>query len=227
MANKYLTREDAPFGVDTWKILDQTMVEAAKSQLVGRRLLHLQGPYGLGLKSVALSDERSDTGVVIGKTLPLQYIHRTFSLTARDLAAYEREGLYLDVRTVAETAMEYARLEDDLLFRGTPDTPGLLKVQGATRVSLSPWDATGDAMDNLIEAVTALDAAGFHGPYALALAPDRYNLLFHRYQNGNQTEMEHVRMLITDGVYKAPIWRAVECSSPRVCSTRPSSSGRT
>jgi len=37
MANKYLAREDAPFGPDTWKLLDTTMIETAKSQLVDRR----------------------------------------------------------------------------------------------------------------------------------------------------------------------------------------------
>jgi uncharacterized linocin/CFP29 family protein len=56
----------------------------------------------------------------------------------------------------------------------------------------------------MIHAVTVLDQAGFHGPYALALAPARYNLLFRRYERGNYSEMEHVKTIVTDGVYKAP-----------------------
>ena len=46
MANKYLAREDAPIGSDTWKLLDATLVETAKSELVDRRLLHIDGPFG-------------------------------------------------------------------------------------------------------------------------------------------------------------------------------------
>jgi uncharacterized linocin/CFP29 family protein len=56
MANKYLARDDAPFGSEIWEILDKTMVEAAKSQLTGRRLLHIEGPYGVGLKAIPLQD---------------------------------------------------------------------------------------------------------------------------------------------------------------------------
>jgi uncharacterized linocin/CFP29 family protein len=36
------------------------------------------------------------------------------------------------------------------------------------------------------------------------LAPARYNLLFRRYERGNFSEMEHVKTVATDGVYKAP-----------------------
>ena len=61
------------------------------------------------------------------------------------------------------------------------------------------------AAANVIEAVTRLDAAGFHGPYALALAPSRYNLLLRRYPQGNGTELEHLAMIATAGVLKAPI----------------------
>ena len=55
----------------------------------------------------------------------------------------------------------------------------------------------------MIKAVTDLDKAGFHGPYSLGLAPELYNLLFRRYPQGNQMELEHLRQVITDGVVKA------------------------
>jgi uncharacterized linocin/CFP29 family protein len=63
-------------------------------------------------------------------------------------------------------------------------------------------------MDDVIQAATKLDEAGFHGPYALALTPSRYNLLFRRYRQGNVTELEHVRSLVTEGVIKAPAIRS-------------------
>lgn len=206
MANKYLAREDAPFGSDIWEALDEAMVEAAKPQLVGRRLLELEGPYGLGLKSVPLQDQVTESGLMAASMLPLVYIYEEFDLGARDLANYEREGITLDRSPVAEAAMAAAMQEEDLIFNGSEELgiPGLLTADGANSVSLTDWDEVGAAVENLIEGVTALDKAGFHGPYTLALAPARYNLLFRRYERGNQTEMEHVRALVTDGVYKAP-----------------------
>ncbi len=207
MANKYLAREDAPFGSDVWGALDEAMAEAAKGLLVGRRVLELEGPYGLGMKSVPMKDEATASGLVASKALPLVLIQEVFDLGTRDLANYEKEGVTLDRSPVAEAAIAMATREDELIFHGSDEleVEGLLTVDGAGSVDLSDWDEVGAAVEDLIEAVTALDDAGFHGPYTLALAPARYNRLFQRYERGNQTEMEHVKTMVTDGVYKAPV----------------------
>ena len=91
MANKYLAREDAPLGPETWKLLDAAMMEAAKSQLVGRRLLHIEGPFGLGLKVVPLQDVEKEPGLIASEFLPVLLIQKMFTLGGRDLASYERE----------------------------------------------------------------------------------------------------------------------------------------
>ena len=205
MANKYLARDDAPFGSDIWDLLDGTMKQAAKSQLVGRRLLDVSGPFGLGLKAVPMQDTETESGLVTSRVLPVFLIQKAFSLGTRDLANYEREGVSLDCGAVAQAAIEAARQEDDLVFNGAPDVPGLLTVEGANSMTLSAWDEVGSAADDVIQAITALDEAGFHGPYSLALAPGRFNLLYRLYPRGKQSELEHIRTMVTQGVFKAPI----------------------
>ncbi len=205
MPNKYLGREGAPFGDDVWNVLDATMVQAAKSQLAGRRLLPLEGPYGLGVKAIPLPDEEVAAGTAVGKFLPLVLLYETFTLPVRDLAAYEREPLALNLQPVARAAIACAQREDQLIFYGVAGQPGLLTAPGVQKVTLSNWDKVGVAMDDLIRAVTLLDEAGFHGPYALGLAPARYNLLFRRYPDGPMTEMGHVRELVTGGLVKVPV----------------------
>jgi len=205
MPNKYLGRDGAPFGEEVWAVMDAVMVEAAKAQLAGRRLLPIEGPYGLGLKAIPLPDEEVASGVFVSKTIPLAFLVEEFEIPLRDLAAYERDGLAFNARPVAQAAMACARREDELLFYGAAGMPGLLTASGVQKVKLSDWSAVGAAMDDLIRAVTALDEAGFHGPYALGLAPARYNLLFRRYPDGPMTEMEHVRTLITGGLVKVPV----------------------
>ncbi len=207
MPNKYLGRDGAPFGEEVWAALDAAMVEAAKAQLAGRRLLPLEGPYGLGLKAIPLPEEEVASGVFVSKTLPLAFLVEEFEIPLRDLAAYERDGLALNLQPVAQAAMKCARREDELLFYGMGDMSGLLTAPGVQKVKLSDWSEVGAAMDDLIRAVTALDEAGFHGPYALGLAPARYNLLFRRYPQGPMTEMEHVQTLITSGLVKVPLLR--------------------
>jgi uncharacterized linocin/CFP29 family protein len=204
MENNYLGREDAPIPPEIWKVLDSTMAEAAKSVLTGRRLLHLEGPYGLGLKAVPLPDGRAENGIVTSGFVPVSLIDKTFRLSKRDLASSEKNGMPVNSSAVATAAIETAMQEDSLIFHGTRGQPGLLSSKGASELKLSSWDAMGKAVEDVISAVTLLDKAGFHGPYSLALAPNRYNLLFRRYPQGG-TELEYIEALVTEGVLKAPI----------------------
>src|SRR5512136_2570682 len=93
MGNNYLGRKDAPIGEEIWKAIDDTMAEAAKSVLAGRRLLHIEGPFGLGLKGVPLQDVKSEGGLVASSFVPLNLIQKTFTLSKRDLAAAELQGM--------------------------------------------------------------------------------------------------------------------------------------
>jgi uncharacterized linocin/CFP29 family protein len=204
MANAYLGREEAPIGAETWKLIDDIAVQAAKSQITGRRLLPVEGPYGFGLKSLPLGDYALEDGISASISLPLSLIRTEFSMGKRDLAAYERDHLILDTAPVACAAMDAAAKEDRIIFSGIAGIPGLLTAEGAGSMTLGKWDKVGTAADQIIDAVTKLDATGFHGPYSLALAPAQFNLLLRRYPQGDGTELDHIRSIVTDGVVKAP-----------------------
>jgi uncharacterized linocin/CFP29 family protein len=210
MSEKYLHRDDAPFGDNVWEKIDETVVGAAKSQLCGRRLLHTQGPYGLGLKVLPTADkpleEKTSGGTKIAApcVIPLVMIQAQFNLPIRDIAAFEQSGFPLDLGNAAKAAMDCARQEDNIVFNGSKaaGVKGLMNIEGSVSVKLSSWETVGNAADDIIKAVTTLDKAGFYGPYTLGLSSELYNLLFRRYPQGNQTEMEHILQIITDGIIK-------------------------
>jgi len=204
MGNNYLGREEAPIGAEVWNLLDTVMIESAKSQLVGRRLLPMEGPYGFGIKSIPLGDYAIDDGIIGSASVPLTMIRTDFSLAKRDLAAFERDHLFLDTSPVAGAAMDCAVKEDQILFSGIGGIPGLMNVEGAGSYNLSKWEKIGTAADQIIDAVTKLDEVGFHGPYSMALAPSLFNLLLRRYPQGAGTELDHIRSIVTDGIVKAP-----------------------
>ncbi len=204
MEKTYLGREDAPLSTETWKLLDTAMIEAAQSQLSGRRLISIEGPFGFGLKAVPLSDCEIAEGIAASPFLPVNLVTSTFFLNKRDIAAIERDGLMLDLDPVACAAMACAAKEDEIIYSGIGDTPGLLGVEGAGSLALTKWDKIGNAADQVISAVTRVDDAGFHGPYCLGLAPSRYNLLLRRYPQGDGTELDHIRTIIGGDVVKAP-----------------------
>jgi uncharacterized linocin/CFP29 family protein len=205
MENVYLGRKEAPIGADTWKLLDSTMIEAAKSQLAGRRLIPIEGPFGFGLKVLPLSDCEQEEGVFVSSFVPVNVIKSGFSLGKRDLAAFEKDNLTFDGGPVACAAMDCAAKEDQIIFQGIGGSSGLMTVEGTSSQTLTKWDKVGTAADQIIEAVTKLDDAGFHGGYSMALAPSLYNLLLRRYPQGNGTELDHIRTIVSEGVVKAPI----------------------
>jgi uncharacterized linocin/CFP29 family protein len=211
-SEKYLNRGDAPFGDRVWEEIDKVAVESARGLLTGRRLLHTISLDGLGLKTLPLRDTpvsgRTVEGVTVTSscTIPVAMIQSEFSLSVRDIAAFEESGVPLDVNQVVKAALAVARQEEQLIFEGFPPltTVGLLNTPGARSVKLRPWSQPGDAAADIINAVTELDHAGFPGPYSLALAPASYNHLFQLYPQSELTELEHVRQIVTDLVVKAP-----------------------
>jgi uncharacterized linocin/CFP29 family protein len=181
------------------------MIEAAKSQLAGRRLISIDGPYGYGLKVLPLSDCEQEEGVFVSSSLPVTVIKSGFSLGKRDLASFEKDHFVFDGDPVACAAMDCAAKEDQIIFQGISGSPGLLNIEGTSSQTLTKWEKVGTAADQIIEAVTKLDDAGFHGGYCMALAPSLFNLLLRRYPQGDGTELDHIRTIVSEGVVKAPL----------------------
>lgn len=205
MTNKYLARDDAPFDEKVWEVLDSTLKKTAKNHLVGRHLLDVEGPYGLGLKSIPLEDTEVQSGLITSQALPVLYLNKEFTLGTRDIANFEREGVALETYALTEAVKACTSIEDDLIFNGTKQLSGLMTAKGSNQMGLSEWSEEGTAAREIIEAITCLDNAGFHGPYALALTPERYNLLYRLYPNGKQSEFEHIQTMVTGGIFKSPI----------------------
>lgn len=208
MANKYLGRDDAPFGDKIWEALDSLVIGAAKSRLSARKLLDVEGPYGLGLKHVPLADSvvaEGDVRMMASGAIPVPLIETFFTLTPRDLAGFEQTGLSLDTGAVAQAAMAAAEMEDALIYQGNKQlgVPGLLTAEGVQSVKLGNWDDPEAATGNVIEAVSALDAVGFHGPYLLALSPGLHNKLHKLLPHGFRTGLAHVESIVGGKVVKA------------------------
>jgi uncharacterized linocin/CFP29 family protein len=213
MSEKFLHRKEATFSEKVWEKIDETVVVAAKSRLSGRKLIRTQSPYGLGVKALPSGDKTVDektaggTRMTVSCITPLAMIQSEFTLPIRDIAAFEQSGLPLDLCNAAKAAISCAQQEDNLIFNGsrTIGLKGLLNIEGTQSAKLKQWNNVGTAADDILRAVRLLDNASFHGPYALGLSVELYNLLFRRYPQGSATEFEHIRQFVTDGIIKVPI----------------------
>ena len=211
---RYLPREDAPISERVWEMIDSAVLNAAKSQLAGRRVLEITGPYGLGYRGVDQGEQAAGmeatwseaTAALSSAAIqPVPMLSAEFMIPIRDVASAEEHGTRLELSPAVNAALATARLEDKLIFEGNKSLgiPGLLNVAGAAKVKLGNWGEVGKAIDDLVAAVNALSEAGFAGPYAAALAPSLYNALYLRYPDSDLLQMEQAQEIVTGGIAKA------------------------
>lgn len=212
---------DSPLKPQEWSQLDETIIQAARKQLVGRRFIDIYGPLGQGVQSVTndIFDDSQTGGISlrgdslslstsskrVNLTIPILY--KDFILYWRDLQQSKTLGMPIDMSPAANATIQCARLEDDLIFNGSPefDLPGLMNVKGRLTHIRSDWMESGKAFADVVEAINKLLQMGHTGPYALVVSPQLYALLHRVHQGTNVLEIEHIRELVTDGVFQTPV----------------------
>ena len=218
----YLQRDQAPFGLEEWAAIDQTVVRTAQSVLVGRRFINLVGPFGPGIESLPNDIlDGAGTGEVdlLGnednealatehrRFLPVPLLYKDFWLHWRDLEATRSLGVPLDVGKAAAAAAGTARAEDQLIFEGDADLdlPGLRTVEGSLSLPMRDWSAMGNAFADVVDGSRALIQGGFTGPYALAVSPRLYADLNRIFGSTGVLELEQVEKLARRGVFPTAV----------------------
>lgn len=210
----YFNRDRASFPEGLWGAIDQAAAKAARERLTARRFLDVEGPFGVGLTAIEAGNDDycrqpgpTEAGAVIGRTVPVPMLRRSFRLSIRRVAAHIENGQPLDLSPAEDAGEAVAEREEELAYQGQEDfgVPGLLTVEGRQSVEGGAWSALDRALQDALAAVTKLDDTGFRGPYALVLAPALYNALFRLYPGTDVLQLEHLRRLCTDGIYKARI----------------------
>ncbi|EIJ82295.1 hypothetical protein PB1_05175 [Bacillus methanolicus PB1] len=212
---------DSPLTDQDFLQLDQTVIDTARRQLVGRRFIELYGPLGRGVQSIfndifienheAKMDFQGsfDTDIESSKrvnyTIPLLY--KDFVLYWRDLEQAKVLDIPIDFSAAANAARDVAILEDQMIFHGSKefDIPGLMNVKGRSTHLIGNWYESGNAFQDVVEARNKLLEMKHNGPFALVLSPELYSLLHRVHKDTNVLEIEHVRELVTDGVFQSPV----------------------
>jgi uncharacterized linocin/CFP29 family protein len=194
--------------------IEQAATTAASSILTGRRIVDVEGPYGLGLTTVEVGNDdlcreprSEEASAVVSRALSVPMIYRRFSLSKRRISAYQENGQPLNLKVAEDAAQAVAAREEDFVYRGQLDfhLSGLLTAEGRNTLRGGNWGNVDEVLENVIAAVNILDGKGYRGPYGLALAPVLYNNLFRRYAGTELLQIEHLKRLCTRGIVKADI----------------------
>jgi uncharacterized linocin/CFP29 family protein len=219
--NKTQLYPDAPLTDAEFIQLEKTVVEAARRQLVGRRFIELYGPLGRGVQSIpndiftenfeAKMDFQGSFDAVIESskrvnlTIPLLY--KDFVLYWRDLEQAKVLDIPIDFSPAANAARDVANLEDQMIFHGARefDIPGLMNVPGRLTHLIDEWYESGNAFQDIVDARNKLLEMNHNGPFALVLSPELYSLIHRVHRDTNVLEIEHIRELVTAGVFQSPV----------------------
>src|SRR5918996_4030341 len=202
------------FAPELLKKIEEAAVSAARDILSGRRIIDVEGPYGLGLTALEVGNddlcrqpEPTEASAVLSRALSLPMIYRRFSISKRRIAAFQELGQPLSLKMVQDAAQAVAMREEEFIYQGQTDfhLQGLLTAEGRNAIEGGNWNNVDEVIDNVIAAVNVLDDKGYRGPYGLALAPPLYNNLFRRYPGSDILQIEHLKRLCTRGIVKAVI----------------------
>jgi uncharacterized linocin/CFP29 family protein len=213
-----MNNANLPFDAAILARMEEVAVAEARKTLTARRFLPVDGPFGLGyVASPAGNDDQRQHAshgatTLISRTIPVPMIFRHFTLGRRRIAAHSESGHPLDLSALSRAAMEVAAREEELIYRGDPEfgLAGLCTVESRSHLEGGDWMDVEQVLRDVLAAVTLLDGSHFHGPYALALEPRLYNNLFRRYPEGSDMlQIDHLKGLCTNGIYKTDIPGAV------------------
>jgi len=192
-------RSAAPLGADIWKAIDETVENVARQQLVGRRLISLVGPVGIGALAVPAPKANGEAGLLTFTTLS-----QDFTIAYEDIIAAQHSGLPLEMGAVAQAVIALAKAEDELIF------DSLRNAKGIQTAPIGEWDKVGGAFVAVAGALEKLMSAGVYGPYALVLSTNLYMQTQRVLAETGLLEIEQISGLINGDIYFAPTLQAKE-----------------
>ena len=211
----YLSRESSSLSEGLWEQIDSAIVKAARNVLIGRRFLHIFGPLGIGVETIAIDDadgvkEVEKNGLIITqgrKLTEIPMVYDDFMLLAKDLEGAKKSGFPVDLSKAEIAAEKCALKEDKLIFFGDKELgyDGLLTVSGAKKIAKKDWSTGEGAFTDIAAGIAYLTGKSIYGPYALALSPDLY-MQMQRLQPGTGLlEIDRVAKLVGGHIYQSPV----------------------
>jgi uncharacterized linocin/CFP29 family protein len=198
----FLMRDDSKLSAEQWQIIDQKVIAAAKSVLVGRKFLDIYGPLGAGIPTLDVTDSEGQKKPV---TIPL--IASDFTLSWRELQTAETLRIPMSYAQVASAAVDCALQEEKLIFLGDEDLgcSGLLSTPGVKKVKMQDWGDGENAFADIVSGLQHMLEHQTYGGKVLVASPDVYAKLQRIQPGTGHLESKRISALIEGKIYQTPI----------------------
>ncbi|PLV59480.1 family 1 encapsulin nanocompartment shell protein [Thermotoga sp. KOL6] len=176
---EFLKRFLAPLTAKQWEEIDKRAKEIFSTQLYGRRVIDVEGPYGWEYSAYPLGEVEVLSGENtvkwgLRKSLPLIETRATFTLSLWELDNLERGKLNVDLSNLEETVRKVAEFEDEVIFRGCERAgiKGMLAFKEERRINVG--ETPDDLIEALLKSLSIFSKEGIEGPYALIINTERW-----------------------------------------------------
>jgi len=179
-----------PLTPEQFNVLESSVREIIKQNLVGRRIIYTTDPLGFGAEAISYDriEEMSEAQITLSWksdnsedivnykriTEPIPVIQKTFRINARSLAASRRQGTALDVATARSAAYQVALKEDEFIFYGHQEVPGLYGLASHTIDDPYLWSNPENIPRCINAAIGRFLESNIAPPYNLVLNPRQY-----------------------------------------------------
>src|SRR6185503_17767142 len=153
----------SPVTADLLQSLEDAAVSAARDIISGRRIIDVEGAYGIGLTTVEVGndDKCRETGpeeasAVVSRALPVPMIYRHFAVSKRRIASWQEMGQpQFNVKAAADAGQAVAAREEEFIYRGQADfhLDGLMTVAGRQTLKAGDWTKVDAVLEDVIMAV--------------------------------------------------------------------------
>ncbi len=175
-----LKRRLAPLTDEAWAAIDREARGVLEANLAARRFVDVLGPHGWDYGAVnlgRLGEQQHDGRIGWGqrRVLPLVEFRVPFALGRWELDNLSRGATDVDFDPVRAAALEAARFEERVVYRGLPGTG----IEGLVAAALPPAlplpNEAHDVPGHVTTALMRLVDAGVDGPYLLVLGERAYS----------------------------------------------------
>src|SRR5919106_4722527 len=148
-------KSSEPFSSELMEKIEEAAVSAARDILSGRRIIDVEGPYGLGLTALEVGNDDvcrqpapEEASAVMSHALSLPMIYRRFSISKRRIAAFEELRLPLNLKMVEDAAQAVALREEEFIYQGQPKfhVQGLLTAEGRNSLDGGNWNNVDESL---------------------------------------------------------------------------------
>ncbi len=175
-----LRRSISPLTPNQWKEIDERAKEVFSTQLFGRLVVDVVGPFGWDYAAHPAGEveilSKEGESVIFGlrKALPLVEAKTYFYLDLKELDKIERGHPAVDLSALEEAVRNMAAFEDGAIFEGCERSgiKGILAYKDSREVKSSLNEE--DFIESLFKALSNFKTHGINGPYTLVINIDKW-----------------------------------------------------